>query len=128
MDALQKVIVVDNGNRAPESALSAELAGMGFASVTTSLEATEDVLALIASPAAVVVQIPDAATIEERRKFLDLAERLRVTMQRINVPVILMNDGHGTGAHASLLQSELGTEQSCRRPPSEHEHLRDRRH
>ena len=109
MTGLQKVLVVDNGERALDFALSAELAEMGFASVTTPLEATEDVLALIPSPAAVVLQMPRKATPEERKQFLELADRLRVSLQTRNIPVILVNGVGASGAHASLLQSHLGS-------------------
>jgi hypothetical protein len=109
MNGLQKVLVVDNGERALNHSLSAELAEMGFASVTTPLEVTEEVLALIPSPAAVVLHMPRNATRTERQQFLDLAERLRTTLRHHNTPVILMNGTDGSGAQASLLQSELGT-------------------
>jgi hypothetical protein len=105
MDGLQKVLVVDNGERALDFALSAELAEMGYASVTAPLEATDDVLALLPSPAAVVLQIPRQASLSEREQFLELADRLRAR----EIPVIVVNGIDGSGAHASLLQSELGT-------------------
>ena len=44
MNDFPKVLVVDDGERTPDDALSAELAGLGYASVTASLEAAEDVL------------------------------------------------------------------------------------
>ncbi len=109
MDGLQKVLVVDNGERALDFALSAELAEMGYASVTAPLEATDDVLALIPSPAAVVLQIPRRASWSEREQFLELADRLRLSLQARNIPVIVVNGADASGAHASLLQSELGT-------------------
>ncbi len=109
MNGLQKVLVVDNGERTPNCALSAELAEMGYASVTAPLEMTEDVLAIIQSPAAVVLHMPRHATPSERRQFLDLAERLRTSLRASNTPVIIMNGVDGNGAQASLLQSELGT-------------------
>jgi hypothetical protein len=109
MTELLKVLVVDNGERAPDSALSAELAEMGFASVTAPFEATDEVLALMPSPAAVVLHIPRQAGPSERRQFLDLAERLRVSLHASNTPVILVNGSDGAGAQASLLQSELCT-------------------
>jgi CheY-like chemotaxis protein len=105
---MQKVLVVDNGERALDGALSAELAEMGFASVTTPLEATEDVLALIPSPAAIVLQMPRRASWSERKRFLQLADRLRTSLQASKTPVIVMRGSDGNGAHASLLQSELG--------------------
>jgi hypothetical protein len=107
MNGFQKILVVDNGERGVESGLSAELAEMGFASVTTPFEAADDVLAMIPSPAAVVLQMPRRATVGERDQFLALAERLRLTLRTRNIPVIVVNEGHG--AHASLLHSELGT-------------------
>jgi hypothetical protein len=77
--------------------------------VTAPLEATDDVLALIPSPAAVVLQIPRQATADEREQFLELADRLRLSLRSRNIPVIIVNGADGAGAHASLLQSELGT-------------------
>src|SRR5215210_2153914 len=47
MGALQQVLVVDDGHRAIDHSLAAELAELGYASVTASLEAAEDVLAVI---------------------------------------------------------------------------------
>ena len=108
MNAMQKVLVVDNGERASDFALSAELAEMGYASVTAPFEATDDVLALIPSPAAVVLQLPKQASWAERKQFLELAERLRVSLKTRNVPVIIVNGMDTSGAHALLLQSELG--------------------
>jgi lysophospholipase L1-like esterase len=109
MNGMQKVLVVDNGERALDFALSAELAELGYASVTTRLEAADDVLALIPTPAAVVLQVPREATWSERKRFLELAERLRLDLKSRNIPVILVNGAGASGAHASLLQSELGT-------------------
>lgn len=109
MDGFQKVLVVDNGERAPDSALSAELAGMGLASVTAPVEAADDVLALMPSPAAVVLQMPRRATWAERKRFLELADRLRRNLKSSNVPVIVMSGVDGHGSHASLLQSQLAT-------------------
>jgi hypothetical protein len=108
MNGFQKVLVVDNGERALDSALSAELAGMGLASVTTSFEAADDVLALIPSPSAVVLQMPRNASWSDRQRFLALAERLKTTLKSSGIPVIVTG-ADGQGAHASLLQSELGT-------------------
>jgi hypothetical protein len=107
MNGFQKVLVVDNGERGLESALSAELAGMGLASVTTSFEAADDVLALIPSPAAVVLQMPRNASWTERQRFMALADRLRGTLQSAGIPVIIMG-ADGQGAQASLLQSQIG--------------------
>lgn len=107
MIGLQKVLVVDNGDRAIDSALSAELASMGLASVTAPVGAADEVLAMMPSPTAIVLHIPQEADWAERKRFLDLAERLRT--QSSSVPVIVINGSTGNGAHALLLQSELGT-------------------
>lgn len=107
MNGMQKVLVVDNGERAPDSALSAELAGMGYASVTAPFEAADDVLALIPSPAAVVLQMPQRANWSERRRFLELANRLRKTLASSHTPVIIT--GGATGA-ATMLQSRLSSQ------------------
>lgn len=106
MNGMQKVLVVDNGERAPDSALSAELAGMGYASVTTPFEAADDVLALIPSPAAVVLQMPQHADWSERRRFLELATRLRKTLADSHTPVIVTG---GVNGAATMLQNELNT-------------------
>jgi hypothetical protein len=108
MSGLQKVLVVDSGERSPEGALSVELAGMGYASVTAPLEATDDVLALMPSPAAVVLQMPRKANAAERTRFVELARRLKSTLQAGSIPVILMGDING-GAANLVLQSKLGT-------------------
>jgi hypothetical protein len=82
---------------------------MGLASVTAPVGAADEVLAMMPSPAAVVLHIPPEADWAERKQFLDLAERLRTSLQSSNVPVIVINGSAGNGAHALLLQSELGT-------------------
>jgi hypothetical protein len=106
MNGMQKVLVVDNGERAPDSALSAELAGMGYASVTTPFEAADDVLALIPSPAAVVLQMPQHANWSERRRFLELASRLRKTLADSHTPVIVTG---GVSGAATIIRNELNT-------------------
>jgi hypothetical protein len=106
MNGMQKVLVVDNGDRAPDCALSAELASMGYASVTAHFEAADDILALIPSPAAVVLQMPREADWSERRRFLELATRLRRTLASSRTPVIVTGGVNGAMA---MLQNELGT-------------------
>jgi len=105
MNGMPKVLVVDNGERAPESALSAELAGMGYASVTTPFEAADDVLALIPSPAAAVLQMPRHADWAERRRFMELASRLRKNLAASGTPVIITG---GISGAATMLQNQLG--------------------
>lgn len=104
MNGMPKVLVVDSGERAPESGLSAELAGMGYASVTTPFEAADDVLALIPSPAAVVLQMPRHADWAERRRFLDLARRMRRNLADRGTPVIITG---GVSGAATMLQNQL---------------------
>ncbi len=106
MNGMQKVLVVDSGERATDSALSAELAGMGYASVTTPFEAADEVLALIPSPAAVVLQMPQHADWSERRRFLELATRLRKSLAENHTPVIITG---GISGAATMLQNELRT-------------------
>ncbi len=106
MNGMQKVLVVDNGDRGPDCALSAELAGMGYASVTAPFEAADDVLALIPSPAAVVLQMPREADWSERLRFLELATRLRRTLASSRTPVIVTG---GVNGAVAILQNELGT-------------------
>ena len=62
MNEFPKVLVVDNGERPLDRALSAELAELGFASVTVSREAADDVLALIRSPSAIPPIVRAAST------------------------------------------------------------------
>jgi hypothetical protein len=105
MNKLQKILVVDNGERAGDGALSAELAGMGFASVTAPFEAADEVLAMMPNPAAIVLQVPHRADASERRRFMELASRLRRTLSSSGVPVIV---AAGIAGIAPLLQTELG--------------------
>jgi hypothetical protein len=107
MNGMQKVLVVDNGERASDSGLSAELAGMGYASVTAPLEAADDVLALIPNPAAVVLQMPREADWSERRRYLELASRLRRTLASSRTPVIVTGGVNGAMA---MIQNELGAQ------------------
>ncbi len=109
MNGMQKVLVVDNGERAPDSALSAELAGMGYASVTAPFEAADDVLALIPSPVAVVLQMPVRADWSERRRFLELANRLRKTLASSRIPVIVTG---GVNGAVTMLQNELNAQRA----------------
>lgn len=113
MSGLQKVLVVDSGERKPDSALSAELAGLGYASVTAPFEATDDILALISSPVAVVLQMPHKAERSLRSRFVNLARRLKANLHDDGVPVILMGRSEGSSA-TLLLQSQLGERSPAR--------------
>ncbi len=105
MSALQQVLVVDDGHRAIDHSLAAELAELGYASVTASLEAAEDVLAVIARPAAILLQT------SSRRDpaFAMLSERLREQMRQAGIPVIVVDEVvAGRTGSAIDLQSQIG--------------------
>lgn len=105
MVALQQVLVVDDGVRAVDHSLSGELAGMGYASVTASLEAADDVLAVIAAPAAVLVQAPARRDPTYARR----AARLRARMREKGIPVILIGEnGDGRAGAPVDLATRLG--------------------
>ena len=87
MGALQQVLVVDDGIRAVDHSLAAELAELGYASVTTSLEAADDVLAVIARPAAIL--LPTSA--RGGAVFETRAAGLRERMRLAGIPVILVD-------------------------------------
>ncbi|BCM84107.1 hypothetical protein NS228_28555 [Methylobacterium indicum] len=106
MGALQKVLVVDDGHRAIDRALSAELAELGYASVTASLEAADDVLAMMPNPAAVLLHVPRR---DAGGTFRLQSERLRERLRGAGVPVIEVDAaGQQTGAPIDL-QSRIGT-------------------
>jgi PleD family two-component response regulator len=104
MGALQQVLVVDDGRRAIDRSLAAELAELGYASVTASLEAAPDVLAVIARPAAVLLQASSRDP-----AYALLSERLREQMRCAGIPVIVVDEvmAGQTGTRIDL-QSEIG--------------------
>ena len=104
MRELPKVLVVDSGRRPQDTALSTELAEMGFASVTTPFEAADEVLATMGSPVAIVLQMSRQMDLAEETRFLALASRLRGAMSTTGIPVIVT--GGITGA-ATMLQDHL---------------------
>ena len=106
MSEFQKVLVVDDGARNGAHALSAELAELGFASVTTSFEATDEVLELIPPPSAILLQLPKRSETANYKQFMDLAARLKAS----GIPVLLVEQPFGAagGGYASALQGELG--------------------
>ena len=111
MSEFQRVLVVDDGARSPEHTLSIELAELGFASVTTSLEATDEVLDLLAPPVAILLQLPKKTGVDYRR-FIELADRLKANKSISGVPIIVVERpfaANGAAGYAALLQSELGT-------------------
>ena len=114
MSDFQKVLVVDDGARTAEHPLSAELAELGFASVTTSLEATDDVLEMLPPPSAILLQLPKRSETVNYKRFMDLAARLKAKLKAkkdmSGIPIILVEPPFGAagGGYASALQTELG--------------------
>lgn len=113
MTSLRRIVIVDDGERATDSGLSVELAEHGYASVTTSLEATDEVLALIPTPAAIVLQIPRGATPEDSARFHALADRLRARRGTSGPPVIVLDPRESlvdrlAGGFAALLEARVG--------------------
>jgi hypothetical protein len=111
MTPLQRILIVDDGAREADAALSAELAELGFASVTASLEATDEVLAVIQTPKAIVLQVPRGADADERARFLRLADRLRANRGEVGPPVIVADAAAlaAPGGFARLLEAKVGT-------------------
>ena len=98
MNDVPKVLVVDDGERSPDRALSAELAELGFASVTTSFEAAEDVLAVLPAPSAVLLQLPSVPDSGRHQGFRDLADRLKAKLGLRGVPVLMVEPRQGMQA------------------------------
>ena len=105
-----KVLVVDDGERAVNYALSAELAELGFSSVTASLEAAEEVLALISTPSAILVQLPRRSEDAAYTRFLEEAIRLKTKGIASGIPVILVDPAAPSGgsSFSAMLQSQIG--------------------
>jgi hypothetical protein len=106
MNALQKVLVVDSGQRAETDLLSTQLAELGLSSVTTSLEAAEAVLAVIDRPSAIFLNLKVggiSAAIRERVAALRGCERAS------GVPVIEWNaDSAGAASVSRALIGGFG--------------------
>ncbi len=119
MVALQQVLVVDDGVRAVDRSLSGELAGLGYASVTASLEAADDVLAVIAPPAAVLVQ----ASTRRDPSYARRAARLRALMRERGIPVILIGENGETRWARLSISRRASAPASPRVLPSESRRL-----
>lgn len=105
MSALQQVLVVDDGHRAIDHSLAGDLAELGYASVTASLEAADDVLAVIARPAAVLLQTSS----RRNPAYAALADRLRDQMRHAGIPVIVVDDAFRRQSGGAIdLQSRIG--------------------
>lgn len=116
MADLKRIIVVDNGDREPQAGLSAELAELGYASITTSVEAAPDVFASIVEPDAVLLDIPGDSDARIDAAFTAFADRLERTHPAI--PVIrLEGTGAGLGnANLATLQSRIGLARTVLNP------------
>ncbi|MDB5513137.1 MAG: hypothetical protein JWR08_2620 [Enterovirga sp.] len=110
MNELRKVLVVDSGSRASVDALSAELAGLGFSSVTTSVEAADDVLSVIPRPAAIFLKMPTVEESQHYGSFLALAERLRGPNGTGDIPVIVWDRERllDSGGISAVMQHQFG--------------------
>ncbi|MGP9820002.1 hypothetical protein ACTZWW_08295 [Salinarimonas sp. NSM] len=110
MTPLQRILIVDDGDRDAHAALSAELAELGYASVTASLDAADEVLAVIPTPSAIVLQIPHGANAAARARFQELADRLSARRGDAGPPVIVVDAASlsGSGAFARILETQIG--------------------
>ncbi|WP_375464158.1 hypothetical protein [uncultured Methylobacterium sp.] len=104
MGALQQVLVVDDGVRAIDHSLAGELAELGYASVTVSLEAAGDVLAVIARPAAVLLQ----TSARRDPAYARLAARLRAQMRDSGIPVLVVEAKDRRAGAPVDLMSRIG--------------------
>lgn len=108
MNALTKVLVVDNGQRGVADLLSTELAELGFSSVTTSLEAADEVLDLIERPSAIFLNMPQGREGQDRAGFIRLASSLRARDSMSGIPIIEWDRDSATGGISAILRSEIG--------------------
>lgn len=116
MNDLQKVLVVDNGDRHSVDPLAAELAELGFSSVTTSFEAAAEVLGLIQRPSAILLKMPKRREGADYASFLVLADTLKQEQGRSGVPVIVWDRAQALapGGVSALLSSALGPQALAR--------------
>ena len=102
MNDVPKVLVIDDGERSPDRALSAELAELGFASVTTSFEAAEDVLAVLPVPSAILLQLPSTKDDARHQGFRELAAKLKAKTDLSGIPVVVVEPRQGMQALSSF--------------------------
>ena len=76
--------------------------------MTTSYEATEDVLAVIPPPSAILLQMPSRGRSPSYASFMKLAERLRANDAGIPVTVVDASAPSQAGGYASVLQDCFG--------------------
>ena len=112
MNDLQKVLVVDNGERDGVDPLAAELAELGFSSVTTSFEAADDVLQVISAPSAIFVKMPQKPGDKSEADILALADRLRLAQGNTGAPVFVWDRARmlSSGGVSAMLYGEFGAE------------------
>jgi hypothetical protein len=77
--------------------------------VTTSLEAADEVLALLPSPAAILLQLPRVSDTATRNAFADFARRMRSLDATTPVIVIDPSRDGPTSGYAALLQAQVGS-------------------
>ncbi|NNM72058.1 hypothetical protein [Enterovirga aerilata] len=112
MNDLQKVLVVDNGERDEVDPLAAELAELGFSSVTTSFEAADDVLQVLPQPSAIFLKMPQKSGDASSREILALADRLRIAQGPAGAPVFVWDRARmlQSGGVSALLRGEFSAE------------------
>lgn len=110
MNALSKVLVVDDGHRGGLDILSAELAELGLASVTTTLETADEILDLIDRPSAIFLRMPGTRQGAGYDDFLKLAAQLRSADRTSGIPVIMWDRDTAmlSGGISALLRTEVG--------------------
>ena len=116
MNDLQKVLVVDNGERDGVDPLAAELAELGFSSVTASFEAADDVLQVIPQPSAIFLKMPQKSGDTSSEEILALADRLRIRQGSTGAPVFIWDRARmlDNGGVSALLRGEFGPEALAR--------------
>ena len=112
MNDFQKVLVVDSGDRAAEDVFSAQLAEFGFSSVTTSFEAADEVLGLIRTPSAIVLNMSRPDDGADYARFVAVAKDLKTREPDLGIPVILWDRAREVevGGLSGVLASAFGPE------------------
>ena len=111
MNGLPKVLVVDSGERSGLDSLSAELAELGLASVTTSFEAADDVLAVIDRPSAIFLNMSVPRHGVAHNKLLAFADKVRRADNTADIPVIEWDRAAATGSGgvSAILRARVGS-------------------
>lgn len=110
MNAMRKILVVDDGRRDEFDPLSQELAELGVSSVTASFEAADDVLSIIERPSAILLKMPAARCTVAYESFMTLAADLKRRDDVVGVPVILWDGlGAAAGSISAVLTTHVGS-------------------